>query len=69
MVGTCRYAIAGMIKNPPKGFEKVLRAHFKAKEAEIRETMKTWTKACNSTNKTQLQAAIKEVQAALDTLK
>lgn len=69
MVGTCRYAIAGMIKNPPKGFEKVLRAHFKAKEAEIRETMKTWTKACNSTNKTQLQTAIKEVQAALDTLK
>lgn len=68
MVGTCRYAIAQMIKSPPKGFENVIKAHFKAKEAEIRETMKTWTSRCNSTNKAQLKAAIKEVEAALDTL-
>lgn len=68
MVGTCRYAIAQMITSPPKGFERVVKAHFKGKEAEIRETMKTWKSRCNSTNKAQLMAAIKEVEAALDTL-
>lgn len=68
MVGTCRYAIANMIKNPPTGFENVIRAHFNAKRSEILETMKLWGKACNKANKSQLQAAIKEVELALDTL-
>ena len=39
-----RYAMIEMIKNPPKGFEEVVRKHFLLKKEEILEQCQKWLK-------------------------
>jgi len=36
-LGNVRYAMNGQIKNPPKGFEEVIKRHFYIKKKEIIE--------------------------------
>jgi hypothetical protein len=41
-LGNIRYAMNGQIKNPPKGFEEVVRRHFYIKKKEIIEECEKW---------------------------
>jgi hypothetical protein len=40
--GNVKYAMLGMLKNPPKGFESVVKRHFYIKKDEILKTIKYW---------------------------
>lgn len=37
-----KYAMIGQIKNPPPGFETVIRRHFYIKKQEIMEEVRKW---------------------------
>eukprot|EP00826_Nyctotherus_ovalis_P027139 TRINITY_DN2116_c0_g1_i7.p1 TRINITY_DN2116_c0_g1~~TRINITY_DN2116_c0_g1_i7.p1 ORF type:complete len:274 (+),score=112.97 TRINITY_DN2116_c0_g1_i7:200-1021(+) len=41
-LGNIKYAMIGQIKNPPKGFETVIRRHFYLKKDEILKEVKLW---------------------------
>lgn len=40
--GNIQYAIIDQIKNPPPGFEQIIRRHFFLKQDEIMEEVKKW---------------------------
>ena len=40
--GNIRFAMIEMMKNPPRGFEEVVREHFRSKKKEILETVEKW---------------------------
>ena len=48
--GNIKYAMIENIKNPPKGFEEVVRNHFKCKKQEIIETLGKWTEEMRGLN-------------------
>jgi len=41
-LGNIKYAMTGQLKNPPKGFETVIRRHFYLKKNEILKEVKSW---------------------------
>jgi len=41
-LGNIKYAMIGQIRNPPKGFETVVRRHFYLKKDEILKEVKSW---------------------------
>ena len=49
--GNIKYAMIENIKNPPKGFEEVVRNHFKCKKQEILETTSKWTQEMKNIKK------------------
>lgn len=42
--GNIKFAMLEQLKNPPKGFETVIRRHFYLKKDEILEECKKWIK-------------------------
>ena len=40
--GNIQYAMIDNIKNPPVGFETIIRRHFYLKKGEIMEEVKKW---------------------------
>ena len=37
-----QYAMEEMLRNPPEGFEEVVKTHFKLKKEEIKERTQSW---------------------------
>ena len=67
-VGTARHAILGQLRAPPKGFERVTRAHFAARRAEIEATLARWAEGMSaaSPHKRALEKLARKIGAALD---
>jgi hypothetical protein len=40
--GNVKYAMLGQLKNPPKGFETVIKRHFYIKKADVMKTCRGW---------------------------
>ena len=60
-----RYAIRDMIKNPPVGFEDVVKNHFKLKKEDVKLTCKKWVDIYNTND---YKKVYEEVCDVLDTL-
>lgn len=43
-----KFAMIDNIKNPPKGFESVVRRHFYLKKDEILEDVRQWVKTAET---------------------
>jgi len=49
-MNTMKWAILDMIKNPPSGFEDIVKEHFKFKINDIKETTNKWTQESKQFN-------------------
>jgi ubiquitin-protein ligase len=61
---TIEFAMIDMLKNPPVGFEEIVKNHFKLKKEEIIETINKW-KSINS-NKNDLELMIENLKKILN---
>jgi len=68
MIGTIRWAIINMIKNPPSGMEEVIKIHFKMKKDEIINTTQKWCDNCSNKSKEDLVEVRNEMIELLNTL-
>ena len=55
---TVKYAINGVIENPPKGFEEIVKFHFSIKANLIIETLNNWLQNAKNDNKNALYDGI-----------
>jgi len=67
-IGTIRWAINNMIKNPPDGMDDVIKLHFKMKKEEILERTNQWLSVISSVNKQSLENEINEMKQLFATL-
>ena len=64
-VGTVQWAIVDMLRNPPKGFEEVVKQHFLMKRPHILETCEQWLKEASDDGTPGQHAKLqKQVEAA-----
>ena len=64
--GNIKYAMIENIKNPPKGFEEVVRNHFKCKKQEIIETVGKWTEEMRLLKKIGRTSQNKKINAEIN---
>jgi len=57
--GTVKFAMLDMLKNPPKGFEAVVKSHFALKKDAINKQMEEWEK--KNAEITGLKAELKDL--------
>ena len=68
-VGTVKYAMLGMLETPPKGFEDVIKMHFKLKKNEIIKTVeKKWLAKASATCKAKLKPVWESLKKQLNKL-
>jgi len=72
-VGTIEHAMIGQLKNPPSGFEEVIRSHFFYKRDQISRVCDTWLVEANQGGSTKghyskLLKLVKELRDELDKL-
>jgi ubiquitin-protein ligase len=68
LIGTIKWAIIDMIKNPPNGMEKVIKNHFKFKKNEILITTQKWLNEMSSENSKELEKYRNEMILLFNTL-
>ena len=68
-IGTIKYAIIDMIKNPPPAMEDVIKFHFSCKKDEIIETTQKWLDNCSKESKHALEVARNEMLEVFKNLK
>ena len=61
-IGTIKWAINNMIKNPPNGMVDVIKTHFTMKKEEILNTTNKWLSAISPKNKHLLEKEIDEMK-------
>jgi baculoviral IAP repeat-containing protein 6 len=49
MPSTIEWAMIDMIRNPPHGYEEIIKTHFKYKGCKIIETIDSWINKCTDT--------------------
>ena len=67
-IGTIKWAINDMIKNPPNGMEEVIKNHFKFKKDEILTTTQKWLNKMSSENSKELEKNRNEMILLFNTL-
>ena len=67
-IGTIKWAINDMIKNPPNGMEEVIKNHFKFKKDEILTTTQKWLNEMSSENSKELEKYRNEMILLFNTL-
>jgi ubiquitin-protein ligase len=67
-IGTIKWAIIDMIKNPPNGMEEVIKNHFKFKKDEILTTTQKWLNEMSSENSKELEKYRNEMILLFNTL-
>jgi ubiquitin-protein ligase len=68
LIGTIKWAIIDMIKNPPNGMEEVIKNHFKFKKDEILTTTQKWLNEISSENSKELEKYRNEMILLFNTL-
>jgi ubiquitin-protein ligase len=68
LIGTIKWAIIDMIKNPPNGMEEVIKNHFKFKKDEILTTTQKWLNEMSSENSKELEKYRNEIILLFNTL-
>jgi len=68
LIGTIKWAIIDMIKNPPNGMEEVIKNHFKFKKDEILTTTQKWLTEMSSENSKELEKYRNEMILLFNTL-
>ena len=68
LIGTIKWAIIDMIKNPPNGMEEVIKNHFKFKKDEILTTTQKWLNEISSENSKELEKNRNEMILLFNTL-
>ena len=68
LIGTIKWAIMDMIKNPPVGMEEVIKIHFKMKKDDIISTTQKWCDISTGDTKKNLIALRQEMIELLNTL-
>jgi hypothetical protein len=58
---TLCWAMIDMLKNPPKGFEDVIRNHFKLKKAHVMNVVHEWLKKSASTTESSFSSKYTEL--------
>jgi len=66
--GTAKWAILEMLKQPPEGFEEVVRAHFRTKRRIVLDTIRTWAKTGSEDLKEKLKPVLIELEHELSKL-
>jgi len=61
-LGTAEHAILGQLRNPSKGFEDVLRAHFYLKKEEVFRTVEKWVQSAKQNSSSLLSRMEKVFQ-------
>jgi len=71
-VGTVQYAMTAQIKNPPPGFEDVVRQHFLLKKKHVMNVVEGWIEEAKKSDtkghKEALESAYSDLKDALATL-
>ena len=70
-LGTLRWAMIDVLRNPPPGFEDVVRAHFRLLRRRIMSTATRWVDqaaAAGEAMQRRLDAAVCELHAMLAAL-
>lgn len=60
--GTAKWAILETMKDPPKGFEEVVMAHFRAKKRVILNTVQNWSDRGSDGLKAKLKPVLDELR-------
>jgi len=68
MHGTARYAMADMLKSPPKGFEDAIREHFLQQRESILETLAMWSEDGSTAFQKRLAPVYSELKTLLEGL-
>jgi ubiquitin-protein ligase len=68
LVGTIKWAINDMLKNPPNGMEEVIKNHFKFKKEEIINTTQKWLNEISSGYRAELEKARNEMVSLFESL-
>ena len=68
LIGTIKYAIIDMIKNPPDGMEEVIKKHFSMKKEEIINNTLNWVNNCSAKNKKAIEEVSNEMIELLNSL-
>lgn len=68
LIGTIKYAIISMIKNPPDGMKDVIMKHFQLKKEEIMQTTEKWLIKCSPKTRATLEELRKEMVELFATL-
>jgi baculoviral IAP repeat-containing protein 6 len=67
-IGTVKFAINEMIKNPPNGMEEVVKTHFKMKKDEIINNTQNWLNEMTGSHKKDFENARNEMIKLLNDL-
>src|SRR5690242_17577776 len=71
-LGTIMWAMTDSLKNPPVGFEEVVKAHFKLKRGIVLKQVKKWLKEAQSSKQTgyfsKMKKAVEELKTELQKL-
>jgi ubiquitin-protein ligase len=68
LIGTIKWAINDMIKNPPVGMEEVIKLHFKMKKDDLISTTQKWCDISSGKTKEIIVELRKEMIELLNTL-
>ena len=61
---TVRWGMVEMLRNPPKGFEEIVKTHFRLKKDEIHQQVAHWVAASSPAR----QSLFKKLNTELNTL-
>jgi ubiquitin-protein ligase len=67
-IGTIKWAINDMLKNPPNGMEEVIKNHFKFKKDEILATTQKWLNEISTKHRGELEQARNDMVSLFNTL-
>jgi hypothetical protein len=65
---TVRWGMIEMLKNPPKGFENVVKMHFKLRKQSISRQITRWAEEASSTRKSAFKSLQKTLAAQIEQL-
>lgn len=69
MPSTIEWAMVDMIRNPPHGYEEIIKTHFKYKSSNISETINKWLNECtNKEIQQKIQLAHDRFNKVVETL-
>jgi hypothetical protein len=69
MPSTIEWGMIDMIKNPPSGYEEIIKTHFKYKGNTIIETINKWINDCvNKDMQQKIESSRNRLMELLETL-